>query len=170
MKFNVLLSNITGLTFCIILLTACSAFQPTLTSRVDPSQADAKISELLILENVSYRVNDVYTREKLEIGSSPLGPSVMELQDESMHFCQVEFTVINHTDEQLVISIDSFQFIGSDGNTYEPLGQLSDDNLDPNDTRDFTLTFVVKRGMEIGGVIKINDLTSDATGVIALRQ
>jgi len=165
-----LISKGINLIFWVILITACTSSQPQTTTRFTPPKADVRMGELLMLESVSYQVNDVYTLEKLELVAGELGTSEMELQDKSMRFCQVEITLINHTDETLTIGIESIQFIGSDGQDYEPLGTLSDNSLAPKDTRDFTLTFVVKQGMEVGGVVVVKDLSSEASGVIALRH
>lgn len=170
MELKNILSRIIVLTFGVILITACNGSQPSETIRFTPPKADVRMGELLTLESVSYQVDDVYTREELEIEDELLGPSAMELQDQSMHFCQVEFTLVNHTDKLLSIEIDSIQFVGSDGQEYEPLGKLSDNSLGPKATRDFTLTFVVKRGMEVGAVVVVTDLSSNISGVIALRR
>jgi hypothetical protein len=153
----------------LLLLTSCNRGTSDATTRFTPPRADVRMGELLTLESVSYQVNEVYTQESLVLEDSPLGSSSMELQDLSMYFCQVEFTLVNHTDEFQTIQIDSVQFIGNDGQEYEPLGKLSDDSLAPWATREFTLTFVVKRGVEVGGVVVVSDLLTDDSGVIALR-
>jgi hypothetical protein len=154
----------------LLLLTSCNRGASDATTRFTPPRADVRMGELLTLESVSYQVNEVYTQESLVLEDSPLGSSSMELQDKSMYFCQVEITVVNHTDQLQTIQLESIQFIGNDGQDYDPLGKLSDNSLAPKETRDFTLTFVVKRGVEVGGVVVVSDLSGEASGVIALQR